>query len=88
STVFAAGALQVQIFNKLACSSSIMVTRCVGVINKSSPNINHNSYNSQFIFIGRFVEVKNLQLLISVFTQLPTSSLTIVGVGDLESTLR
>ncbi|TMN78119.1 MULTISPECIES: glycosyltransferase [unclassified Pseudoalteromonas] len=88
STVFASGALHVQLLNKLACSSSIKVTRGVGVINKSTPNINHKSYNSQFIFIGRLVEVKNLELLISVFNQLPNSSLTIVGEGELESTLR
>ena len=83
STVFASGKYQVKLLEALNYQGKIVKTNGVGIINKSPAKIKLGRYLGRYIFIGRLIKKKNIELLISVFNDLPHLKLTIVGEGPL-----
>jgi glycosyltransferase involved in cell wall biosynthesis len=52
------------------------------------PSYSPRSEVKNFIFVGRLVPVKNLELLIEVFNEFPQYNLSIIGFGPLEEPLK
>lgn len=75
--------------NALGIKGEIVKTGGCGILNYvSQPIYVSKSQVKNFIFVGRLIPVKNLELLISVFNSLSHLNLTIVGFGELESKLK
>lgn len=88
STVFASGDLHKQLLKSLNYKGEIKVTKGVGIINKPSYEAIQKEYKKRFLYIGRLSKVKNLELLINVFNDLPEHYLTIIGNGEEKQYLR
>ena len=82
NTVFASGDLHVELLKELKYKKVIKVTKGVGIINKPPFKRKKKVYEKKFLFIGRLSKVKNLEILINVFNDLPEHKLTIIGDGD------
>ncbi len=60
-----------------------------GILNyREQPPYEERKCVQRFLYVGRLAEVKNLQLLISVFNSLPQLTLEVVGFGPLEQELK
>ncbi|TLS69323.1 glycosyltransferase [Photobacterium damselae] len=81
STVFASGKLHVDLLDRLSYKKGIIITKGVGVINKPQYESLRKTYQKRFLYIGRLSQEKNLNLLISIFNELPDYRLTIIGDG-------
>lgn len=83
--VLASGGLHANLLKELNFKGQIRITKGVGIINK--PEIKNNNeikvYSKKFLYLGRLSPEKNLKNLITVFNELPSFSLTIVGEGPL-----
>lgn len=88
STVFASGQLHLQLLNVLNYLGNVKVTKGVGIINKPSYEIIEKEYNKNFLYIGRLSSVKNLEMMVAVFNELPEFSLTIIGDGSQKNMLQ
>ncbi len=88
SIVFASGRLHRELLNKLGYTGKVMITKGVGIINK--PNLSNikREYKKKFIYVGRLSKEKNVELLVDLFNDLKEYSLTIIGIGPLESSLK
>ena len=84
------GNLQTAVFNYLKFSGNIVETKGVGLFNKPTvekkKNIAHVN-ELKYLYVGRLIPIKNLELLIRVFNK-TRKSLTIVGDGILKETLK
>lgn len=87
STVFASGALHVELLNALGYKSEIKVTKGVGIINKTEFAKKEKIYQKRFLYIGRLSKVKNLKTLIELFNSLEEHFLTIIGDGEEKESL-
>ncbi len=87
STVFASGALHIELLNALGYKSEIKVTKGVGIINKTEFARKEKRYQKRFLYIGRLSKVKNLKTLIELFNSLEEYFLTIVGDGEEKESL-
>lgn len=88
-----AGELHAEVFRTLGYKGRIILTHGVGLINKHellSVRVGSKKADSQsglrYLYVGRLIEVKNLELLIDVFNQ-TGKSLTIVGKGEMADQL-
>lgn len=88
STVFASGNLHIKLMHKLNFDKTIKITRGVGIINKPIYEDIRKIYKKRFLFIGRLSDEKNLETLIYIFNDLPSFTLTIVGIGPNEIKLK
>jgi len=90
STVFASGKLHVDLLKKMNFSGEMKITRGVGIINKVERQFSRveKKYQKRFLFLGRLAPEKNLKMLVSVFNDLPTHCLSIVGSGPLKLELK
>lgn len=89
SKVYASGRAQRQITDNLGFRSKTIITKGVGVFNYiTQPPFEPKDRVRNYIYVGRLVAVKNLELLIRVFNALPDLSLTIVGFGPDDKFLR
>ena len=88
STVFACGKLHISLAKKLGFNGKIIKTRGVGIINSQDYNRDSSVFLKKFIFIGRLIPLKNLELVINVFNTLPEYQLTLVGEGELSTELK
>lgn len=89
SKVYASGASQRKITDRLGFRGKTMITKGVGIFNYGKqPAYEPKNEVRKFIYVGRLVQVKNLELLVRVFNDLPKLELTIVGFGDQEEWLR
>lgn len=82
STVFASGNLHKELLDALSYKGEVKITKGVGIINKLKLNIVKREYKKRFLYVGRLSKVKNLEVLIKVFNDLPEHTLTIVGDGE------
>jgi len=84
------GKLQSAVFEKLYFKGYLVETKGVGLFNMS-PKIKKRHYKHdadlKYIYVGRLIPIKNIELLIRVFNRL-NKSLTIVGTGVLERSLQ
>ena len=82
STVFASGNLHVELLKALNFHEDIKITKGVGIINKPEFQKSEKKYQKRFLYVGRLSKVKNLEMLIKVFNDLPSFSLTLIGDGE------
>ena len=88
SIVFASGSLHRQLLKKLEYKGKVMITKGVGIINKPSLRYIKREYRKKFIYVGRLSKEKNIELLVDLFNDLKDFSLTIIGTGPLENSLK
>ncbi len=86
--VFASGSLHQQLLEALNYKGKIQITGGVGLINKPIFSSVERQYKSNYLYVGRLTEVKNLVYLIDIFNQLPDLQLTIIGEGPLAGLLK
>lgn len=87
--VYASGKTQKRITDELGFKGETVFTKGVGVFNYiPQPPYVAREQVENYLFVGRFVDVKNLELLISVFNQLPDLNLYLAGFGVLEDSLK
>ena len=89
SRVYASGKSQAILAKDMGYSGDdIIITKGVGVFNyiQQPPFVQKQSVK-KFIYVGRLSEEKNLELLISVFNNLPELELNIIGYGHLKDQL-
>lgn len=87
--VYVSGRAQEKLAKLLGCNATIIKTHGVGLFNIiEQPKYVPREVVKNFIFVGRLVEVKNLDFLIKVFNKLPNYNLIIVGFGDQEQYLK
>jgi len=80
--VYASGNLHVALLEKLKYKGDIRITKGVGIINKPAFMRRERNFEGKFLYVGRLTTVKNLEMLIEVFNELPNKKLTIVGDGE------
>lgn len=86
---YPSGILQAELLKTLGFNGQIIQYGGCGILNyQQQPPYEARSEVKNFIYVGRLVAVKNLELLITVFNKLPQFNLTIVGFGPLEDTLK
>lgn len=89
SKIYASGKSQRKITDDLGFKGETIITKGVGVFNYiPQPTYESRSIVKNFIYVGRFVEVKNLKFLISVFNSLSQYHLYLAGFGEQEAELR
>lgn len=89
SKIYASGKSQKKITDGLGFAGETIITKGVGVFNYiPQPKYKCKQEVKNFVYVGRLVEVKNLELLISVFEEFPQYTLNIIGFGELESHLK
>jgi len=86
--VFASGYLHVELLKRLNFRNEIRVTKGVGLINKPITTVKKLKYQRKYLFLGRLSEEKNIKFIISVFKNMPTHELLIVGSGPQETDLK
>jgi len=89
SVVLPSGKLQADVFNALNYKGRYILTKGVGIFNKKERIINNHSenYPLKYIFVGRLIELKNIDLLVKAFNE-NGRQLTIVGSGEMEYKLK
>lgn len=89
SKVYASGKSQKKVTDNLGFTGNTIITKGVGVFNYiKQPAYSPRKEVKKFFYVGRFVEVKNLKFLISVFNELPHYELFLAGFGEQEEELR
>ena len=89
SKVYASGKSQRKITDSLGFNGNTIITKGVGIFNYiSQPTYNPRKEVKKFFYVGRFVEVKNLKMLISVFNSLAQYQLYLAGFGEQEEELK
>lgn len=89
SKVYAAGILQKKLVDNLSFTGEVVKSGGCGLLNyMPQPPLEKKNKVKSFLYVGRLVEVKNLELLIRVFNSLPDLNLTIIGFGIEEGRLR
>lgn len=89
SKIYASGKSQRRITDNLGFKGETVITKGVGVFNYiPQPAYTPKTEVRNFFYVGRFVEVKNLKFLISVFNELPQYNLYLAGFGEQEQELK
>lgn len=89
STVYASGKSNRALAESLGFKGRIKITHGVGLFNIiKQPEYQERRVVKNFLYVGRFVEVKNLKFLISVFNKHPELTLNMVGFGHQEEELK
>ena len=89
SKIYASGKSQRKITDNLGFKGETVITKGVGVFNFiPQPDYKPKTEVKNYFYVGRFVEVKNLKFLISVFNELPQYNLYLAGFGEQEQELR
>lgn len=89
SKIYASGKSQRRITDNLGFKGETVLTKGVGVFNYiPQPTYKPKTVVKNYFYVGRFVEVKNLKFLISVFNELPQYNLYLAGFGEQEQELR
>ncbi len=90
SCVFASSDLQSRVLEVLGYRGKIIESFGVGIFNKNKNrilNLNHDTKDFKYLFVGRLISKKNLNFLINTFNKI-NKKLTIVGTGLLENDLK
>ena len=89
SSAFVSGKSHEQLVKSLNFKGNIIKTRGVGIFNLvPQPVYQAKNEVTNFIYVGRLSEEKNLLFLINVFNRLPHLKLNIVGYGPQEKVLK
>ena len=89
ATAYCGGVPHKELMLRLGFKGEIRMTGGVGLIRRQ-PQSQYEPRKtvSRFLYVGRLVAVKNLELLIDVFNELPDLHLDIIGFGVLEEELK
>jgi glycosyltransferase involved in cell wall biosynthesis len=90
SVALPSGKLQRAVFETLNFKGYIIETKGVGIFNKTvrfRNLIEKNNLRLNYLFVGRLIPIKNVELLVRVFNK-NHKLLTIVGTGILEDSLK
>lgn len=89
SKAYVCGLPHSQLVEQLGFNGNIIKTGGCGILNYvSQPPFCARTTIRNFLYVGRLVPEKNIQLLIEVFNGYPTLNLMIIGFGPLESALK
>lgn len=89
SKVYACGKPQAALAEALGFRGRLVLTGGCGILNyQPQPSYEPRRTVRRFLYVGRLVEVKNLELLVRTFNEMPDLELTIVGFGPLEGALK
>lgn len=89
NTVYVPGKSNEALLHSLNFEGTIIHTGGVGIMNfQVQPPYYKKEIVKKFLYVGRFVEVKNLKFLIECFNSLPHLDLNIIGFGEQESELK
>ncbi|WP_104712761.1 glycosyltransferase [Helicobacter cetorum] len=88
SLAFVCAKTHKELLKALNFKGEIRETLGVGIINKLDFKPKMRKYHKKFLFVGRLIKIKNLELLIEVFRELQDYHLSLVGVGELEESLK
>ena len=89
SKTYPSGVLQSQLLERLRFKGEKVQSGGCGILNyRSQPLYVPRNEVKNFLYVGRLVSVKNIDMLIMVFNRKPNLNLTIVGYGDLEQELK
>ena len=88
SLVYASGAVHKDLLDQLHFKGKVHITKGVGIINKPSLSYIKREYKKRFLYIGRLSKEKNIEILVDVFNNLHDHTLTIIGTGPLELSLK
>lgn len=89
SKVYASGLAQRRVTDALNFRGETIITKGVGVFNYiKQPVYTPRDEVKNFLFVGRLIKVKNIEYLINKFNAHPELSLTIIGFGELENSLK
>ena len=89
SRVYASGNAQAEIARACGFKGQIIITGGCGILNyKEQPAYTERNEVKNFLYVGRLVSEKNLELLIRVFNDFPALNLSIVGFGEEEERLK
>ena len=89
SKAYPSGKLHKDLLLALGFKGEIRITGGVGLMNRiPQPHYIERESVKNFIYVGRLVPVKNLELLIQAFNELPNLNLSIIGFGILEDELK
>lgn len=87
--VYCPGASQADLFRRLAFKGQVIRTGGCGILNYvPQPPFVPKEVVKRFLYVGRLVPVKNLEMLVEAFRYFPDLELTIVGEGVLEDSLK
>lgn len=87
-SVFASGNPHQALLTALGFRGKTWMTQGVGIFNYAPRAKENRVFSGRFLYVGRIAPEKNLERLIAVFRQLPPFTLTIVGQGPLEASLK
>lgn len=89
SKAYVSGKSQKRIFDNLDYKGEVIITKGVGIFNYiSQPPYIKKDKVSKFLYVGRFVDVKNLEFLIDTFNKIEDCELYLAGFGILEIHLK
>lgn len=89
SVAFPSGQAQAEILKLFGYQGPVYFTGGCGLLNYvSQPSFERRESVRNFLYVGRLTEVKNLRLLVDVFSELPDLRLDIIGYGEQETELK
>lgn len=89
SKVYASGSSHCNLLRRLKFKGEVTITKGVGLKRMiDRPPFEHKNEIKQFLYVGRFVEEKNLEFLIRQFNKRPDLTLTMIGFGEQEPYLK
>ena len=89
TTVYTSGKSQEKLVKALGYKDIIVEFGGCGILRyKQQPIFQRRQFVQNFLYVGRLTEVKNLSLLISVFSELTHLNLTIIGEGPIMNELK
>lgn len=86
-TALPSGLPHAELFKSIEFKGEIHITGSVGIFYKPERLISEIKYPLKYLYVGRLIDVKGLNLLVDVFNQ-NGKPLTIVGVGNKEMELK
>ena len=88
SKAIVSGQIHAKVLRLMKFKGEIYVSKGVGFVDKKQKTINNEKNDVlSFLYVGRLIQIKNLERLIKIFNEL-NLPLTIVGEGPLEEDLK
>ena len=89
STVYVPGQSNKMLVESFGYKGTVVVSGGCGLLNyQKQPPFEQRKKVRRFLYVGRLVEVKNLEMLVEMFNELPQYELAIIGFGPLEDKLK
>ncbi len=86
---YPAGKAQTEVLKRLGFKGEIVESGGCGILNyMKQPFYEERKVVKRFLYVGRFIELKNLKLLIGVFNQFPHLELELAGFGEQDEELK